>query len=246
MLTIAPIGDVTTATVARGDRATIRAVLVGGDMLFREGLKRFQIEGEVMIVAEVDSVAVAIDDQMFQTDADLVVMLDHMGQGESLLTGLAGLRRRWPGVRTIMIAGEARLSLLARAIEAGADGYLCKDVRPEALLQSINLIMLGMNVFLARLVGQLLCQTQAGIAGRGETARTPSLTGREIDILQGRLSGLTNKTISTQLGISEATVKAQLRHLLRKLGVENRTQAALWAVEHHIPPGDEVARVALA
>ena len=240
MLAIAPVSDFEKVSTTQNGRATIRAILVGGDLFVREGLKRFLTEGEVNIVAEVDSVGLATSEQGGAPAADLVILLDHMGQGEALLTGLAALRHRWPAVRTMMIGGDARLSLLSRAIEAGADGYLCKDVGPEVLVHSIHLIMMGMNVFPIRLVGALLSQSHATAAGRSEPARPRALTGREIDILQGLLSGLTNKAISTQLGISEATVKAQLRHLLRKLGVENRTQAALWAVEHNIPAGNEL------
>jgi two-component system, NarL family, nitrate/nitrite response regulator NarL len=240
MLAITPASESAINSDDCDDRLPIAAVLVGGDILLREGLKRFLSDGEVTIAGELDSAALASNGHGFGDDVELVILLDHTGQGEALLGELATLKARWPGARAMVIAGEARISLLARAIEAGADGYLCKDVSPEALIQSIKLVVMGLNVFPIKMVSDLLQASQSENSRR-EAARVPSLTGRERDILSGLLSGLSNKAISTHLGISEATVKAQLRHLLRKLSVENRTQAALWAVEQNIVRTNEAA-----
>jgi two-component system, NarL family, nitrate/nitrite response regulator NarL len=241
MLSITPAAKTMRTAATRDHDEPIRAVLVGGDMLSREGLKRFLTDGEVLIVDEVDAAGHLADSGKPDQAVELAILFDHSGQGEALLTELTALKRRWPGVRTVMIAAEPRVSLLAQAIDAGADGYLCKDVTPETLIQSLRLIMRGLNVFPVRLVSELVRASQSVGASRGDAARVPSLTGREKDILHGLLSGLSNKMISSQLGISEATVKAQLRHLLRKLSVENRTQAALWAVEHNILRNESAA-----
>src|SRR3546814_11731911 len=96
---------------------------------------------------------------------------------------------------------------------------------PASLAQAIGLVALGENVCPARL--------SAGLSGvprtSGSTSRKTTLTPREIDILHGLLDGRSKKVIARSLGTTEATVKAQLRHMIRQIWVDNRTQAALRA-----------------
>src|SRR3546814_489306 len=136
--------------------------------------------------------------------------------------------RRWPEASAVVLSSRAEPGDMAQALDAGIGGYLLTDMSPAALAQAIGLVALGENVFPTRL--------SAGLSGAprtsASTSRRTTLTPREIDILHGLLDGRSNKVIARSLGTTDATVKAQLRHLLRKICVDNRTQAALWAREH--------------
>lgn len=204
------------------------AVLVGGDLLFREGLKRVFSETPIRVCAEAEALD-AIHKLSPAMAPDVVVLLDPAmvrdGAG-----ALAELRRAWPGARMVVLARRPDAGLLSTAVEAGIDGYLLTDMSPAALVHALNLVRLGENVFPTRLAAELVRPR----AAEGRTGRPINLTGRELDILRGLLDGQSNKMIANRLGTTDATVKAQLRHLLRKIGAENRTQAALWARERGI------------
>lgn len=211
----------------------VSVLLIGGDLLFREGLKRLFTETPVRVCAEAETVHQACAQQL--EHAPEVVILLESGFGGSAGT-IADLRAKWPAVRTVVLARRADAGVLSAAFDAGVDGCLLTDMSPAALVQSLNLVRLGENVFPTRLAAELVKPRGAVEAASG---RPINLTGREIDILRGLLNGQSNKMIANRLGTTDATVKAQLRHLLRKIGVDNRTQAALWAREHRI--GTEMA-----
>ena len=203
-------------------------VIVGGDMLFREGLKRllhsapFQIDGEAEQLADLGQAKVA------GVDPDIVIVVDAPIDPKAEWVG--EIRKIWNDTRVVMLSNGADDASLSGALRAGADGCLFKDMSPAALMQAINLVALGENVAPLRMVRNL-----AGGGGhRAATAGEARLTAREKDILQGLLAGQSNKVIANSLGTTDMTVKAQLRHLLRKIGVSNRTQAALWARENGI------------
>jgi two-component system nitrate/nitrite response regulator NarL len=115
----------------------------------------------------------------------------------------------------------------------GADGFLIKNVSPEALIQSLQLIMLGEKVFPTNLASMLLdmnaVSPQHSVRG---------LSPREQEILQALVTGASNKLIAIKLGITEATVKVHLKTLLRKIDVNNRTQAAIWAMNNGFSADD--------
>jgi two-component system, NarL family, nitrate/nitrite response regulator NarL len=121
---------------------------------------------------------------------------------------------------------------LKAAMGAGADGYLLKDVSPEALIQSLQLVVIGEKVFPTNLAALLLTQ----ISTPAPQSSWRGLSAREREILQHLVTGASNKLIANRLGITEATVKVHLKTLLRKIDVNNRTQAAIWAMNNGIIP----------
>ena len=203
----------------------ITVAVIGGDLLFREGLKRLFADTPVRVSAEAERVQAQGLDREAEPD---VVILFNMPSGGS---SPAEVKQIWPEARIVILARQIDGDTLGSAIQAGVDGYLLTDMSPAALVQALNLVKLGENVFPTRLAAAL-----TGLRGEpeGVGGRPVNLTGREIDILRGLLDGHSNKMIANRLGTTDATVKAQLRHLLRKIGAENRTQAALWAREHGI------------
>src|SRR4051812_43819098 len=115
-------------------------------------------------------------------------------------------------------------------MNAGADGYLMKDVSPEALIQSLELVMMGEKVFPTNLAAMLFDLNNASSPMNSIRGMTP----REHEILQALVTGASNKLIANRLGITEATVKVHLKTLLRKIDVNNRTQAAIWAMNNGV------------
>jgi len=147
------------------------------------------------------------------------------------------LRDIYPDARIVVLASDMTVEALREAMSAGADGFLMKEVSPEALLQSLELVMLGEKVFPTNLAAMLLDLT---------SAPTPlnsirGLSSREREILQLLMTGASNKLIAIRLGIAEATVKVHLKTLLRKIDVNNRTQAAIWAMNNGFSTKADVA-----
>ncbi|MBT6314804.1 MAG: response regulator transcription factor [Alphaproteobacteria bacterium] len=140
------------------------------------------------------------------------------------------IKAMWRHARIVTLSNGADEAMLTAALRAGVDGCLFKDMSPVALVQAINLVALGENVAPLRMARSLA----EGGRGRAATIGEARLTPREKDILYGLLAGHSNKVIANNLGTTDMTVKAQLRHLLRKIGATNRTQAALWARENGI------------
>jgi DNA-binding NarL/FixJ family response regulator len=150
------------------------------------------------------------------------------------------LKARWPDVPVIMLTSFDHAHYVRRALAEGAAGYMLKDATPEDLEQAIKVaISGGGNVLSPKVIQNLFEATGAEAAGSdGSRGSRPagSLTQRETDILALLAEGKSNRDISRALYLSEKTVKAHLAAIFRKLGVTNRTQAAMAAVSMGIGP----------
>lgn len=149
------------------------------------------------------------------------------------------MRGRWPELPVIMLTSFDHAHYVRRALAEGAAGYMLKDATPEDLQQAIRVALSGGgNVLSPRVIQNLFESSDPG-AGQGaiEPQRAAgSLTNRETDILALLAEGRSNRDISRALFLSEKTVKAHLAAIFRKLGVTNRTQAAMAAVSMGIGP----------
>ena len=135
----------------------------------------------------------------------------------------------------VAVAGHAQVVVLTSfsdaerivaALDAGAVGYLLKDAEPHELIEGIRAVVRGESPIHPRAARQLLTARATRPAVR------PQLTSREVEVLQLVRRGLSNREIARRLGISERTVKTHLTSVYQRIGVLDRTQAALWA-EHH-------------
>jgi two-component system nitrate/nitrite response regulator NarL len=138
------------------------------------------------------------------------------------------LRNAYPDARVVVLASALSVESLREAMNTGADGVLMKDVSPEALIQSLELVMMGRKVFPANSAALLLDLSNAAIP-------VPAVRGlslREQDVLRALATGASNKMIAHSLSIAEATVKVHIKTVLRKIDVNNRTQAAIWALNN--------------
>jgi DNA-binding NarL/FixJ family response regulator len=138
---------------------------------------------------------------------------------------LGELHERSPGTRALVLTSATDRALVTLALRAGAAGFLYKDVDPDALVRAIRSVHDG-HTLLAPEAAVLLSDRPPGRDGRG----LDSLTGREREVLSLLADGRSNREIARALGVSEKTVKTHVSSVLAKLGVADRTQAAVLAV----------------
>jgi two-component system nitrate/nitrite response regulator NarL len=200
-----------------------RTVLIEANRLFREGLKHLLADTRFEVGSEYNTIDLALA----AGEADAAPELVISGQAVKDEADLRAIREAFPSARIVVLADDLTVDVLRAAMGGGADGFLIKNVSPEALIQSLQLIMLGEKVFPTNLASMLLDMNaiipQHSIRG---------LSPREQEILQSLVTGASNKMIAIRLGITEATVKVHLKTLLRKIDVNNRTQAAIWAMNN--------------
>jgi two-component system nitrate/nitrite response regulator NarL len=200
--------------------------LIDAHPLLRSGLRAqldgngFEVAAEAATVAEITSGSAA--------SPHLIIM--DFAQGADAVASLKSIQ---PQAQTVVFAESAELSHLADMFSAGADGYLLKSISPKALIESLKLVRLGEKVFPSVLT-DFLGAMRANHAGTNERVRVGdvALSQRELDIIRRLADGNSNKAIAKELSITEATVKVHLKTVLRKLGATNRTQVAIWAVQH--------------
>src|ERR687889_32489 len=137
------------------------------------------------------------------------------------------IRREWPGARIIVLTAFDGDEDIYRSLQAGAQGYLLKDMFFEELESAIRTVHAG-----RRRIPGVVAERLAGRVGGSD------LTGRELEVLERIVRGMSNKEIGSALGISEATVKSHINNVLSKLGASDRTQAATKALQRgiiHLP-----------
>lgn len=202
--------------------------LIDAHPLMRAGLKA-QLDGKgFAIVAEGGS----LTDVSSKSAGGLphLVIVD-MALG---LAVLGEVKSAQPDARLVVLAEHAELSHLVDAFGAGADGYLLKSISTDALVESLRLVALGEKVFPGIVTNYLsMLGASNGTSDRVRVGEIP-LSQRELDIIRHLADGHSNKTIANELSITEATVKVHLKTVLRKVGVANRTQVAIWAVQHGV------------
>jgi len=206
----------------------IRVLLVDDHAVVREGLRNFlALQDGLEIVGEASDGAEAIE-QAQRLEPD-VILMDLVMPGLDGIGAMRQLRVRSPGSRVIVLTSFLEDERVLPAIQAGAAGYLLKNVAPAELARAIRAAHAGEAIIdptaAARLVHAIADDARSRIE---EPER---LTRRERDVLELIARGQSNKRIALELGISEKTVKTHVGHLLAKLGVSDRTQAALMAVE---------------
>ena len=159
-----------------------------------------------------------------------VILLDLKLPGLDGVAVLTELRSRGIGARVLVLTSANDPAQVSRAVQAGASGFLYKDVDPDALIRAIRAVNDG-NLLLAPDAAAPLMAAHAtpAAAPRGGLG---SLTVREREVLDQLARGRSNREIARELHVSEKTVKTHVSSVLAKLGVQDRTQAALYAVRH--------------
>lgn len=207
----------------------VSIMMVDDHPLLRKGLTQLiELEDELTIVGEAGSGAEALS--LTQTcDPDLIT-LDLNMQGMDGLETLRALRSQGVTARILMLTVSDNDEDVLEAIRSGADGYLLKDMEPDDLIDKIKEAALGKMVMSEKLT-QVLATALRKPEKKGSDVLS-SLTSREYEILKLIAKGLSNKLIARELDISDGTVKVHVKHLLKKLSLKSRVEAAVWMVNY--------------
>ena len=214
----------------------MRILIVDDHALVRRGLYHVVKEGfPDADVLEAESSAAALEAMRKSAKVDLALVDVRMPDLDGLEL-LKVLKADWPDMPVIMLSTYENAPYVKRALADGAAGYLLKDATPEDLSQAINVAMSGSgNVLSPRVIQNLFDDQEPSGSSNGRRSEY-SLTQREHDILALLAEGRSNREIAGRLYLSEKTVKAHLAAIFRKLGVTNRTQAAMMAVQMGVGP----------
>jgi DNA-binding NarL/FixJ family response regulator len=209
------------------DDGAIRVLLVDDHAVVREGLRTFlDLQDGLEVVGEAEDGHQAVREaERLKPD---VILMDLVMPKLDGVGAMRALRQRLPGARVIVLTSFADDEKLLPAIQAGAAGYLLKNVQPKELARAVRAAHAG-EALLDPLVAARLVEAIAQPAAASD-AQPERLTPREREVLELIGRGLSNKRIALALGVSEKTVKTHVGHVLAKLGVADRTQAALYAV----------------
>jgi two-component system, NarL family, response regulator LiaR len=204
----------------------IRVLLADDHAVVRQGLRTFlDLQDDIEVVAEAGDGYGAVD-AANRTDPD-VILLDLVMPN---LDGVGALKLlRESRARIIVLTSFGDDDKLFAALRAGAAGYLLKDVEPPELVRAIRSAVEG-NAPLSPTIATRVVEEIAH--GGGAPAVVDDLTPRERDVLILIARGRSNKVIALELGVAEKTVKTHVSHILGKLSLTDRTQAALYAVRH--------------
>ena len=201
----------------------IRVLIVDDHSVVREGLRTFlELQEGIEVAGEAaDGEEAVREAERLQPD---VVLMDLVMPRLDGVSAMRALRERVPSARVVVLTSFLDDERLLPAIRSGAAGYLLKNVQPQELARAVRLAADGEALIdpavAARLVDSLV---------EGPDSEEPELTPREQEVLGLIGRGYANKRIALELGISEKTVKTHVGHVLAKLGVSDRTQAALYA-----------------
>lgn len=207
--------------------APARLLLVDDHPMIRRGLKDLlSLEPDVVVIAECNHGGEALD-FLAHNSVDLIV-LDHNMPILNGIETLKKLRETQTDAKILLFTVSNNTKDVQEALQLGVDGYLLKDMEPEQIIDDIRRILRG-ELVISPTLAPILAQ-----AMRKPTKNDISyeLTERELQVLVMISEGMSNKMIGNKLGIAESTVKVHVKHILGKIGLRTRVEAAVWAVNH--------------
>jgi two-component system nitrate/nitrite response regulator NarL len=216
------------------DSRTIRIVIADDHAIFRDGLRRLlQEESELHVVGEAADGAEAV--KLVQQTSPDILLLDLAMPHLPGLEALREISRAGLAVRTILLTASIDNSQIVQALQAGARGVVLKESATQVLLRSIRVVMDGECWVGREPVHDLAQYLRASAPPEDARKRNRyGLTNRELEIVSTIVDGCTNKEIAQRFTLSEDTVKHHLTNIFDKLGVSNRLELALFAINHRL------------
>jgi two-component system nitrate/nitrite response regulator NarL len=214
----------------------IRVVLIDDHALCRRGLAELLERRPGISVAGFTGDPDEASRMVSVENPDLVVLDLRMPQMDGL-TLLKRLREEGCKAPALILTMCDSQEDLAKALRAGVRGYILKDMEPDDLVDAIQRVAKGEMVVAPVLMLKLANMLDSTQQSQSRESLMVSLTEREREILEHLARGESNKTIARELDISHDTVKLHVRHILSKLNLTSRVEAAIFAVEHRIAPG---------
>ena len=220
-----------------GGGEPIRVLVVDDHVLYRRGLERvLELEEDIVIVGEASDGAEAVA-RAEELVPDVVLMDVRMPRSSGIEACVA-IREVAPSARIVMLTMSEEEADLFSAVQAGANGYLLKDVPGEEIAASLRAVHGGQSLISPSMASHLLAEFAAlsrrGAARDAAAVPAPRLTARELEVLRLVARGRSNRDIAGELFISENTVKNHVRNLLEKLQLHSRMEAAMYAVKEKL------------
>jgi DNA-binding NarL/FixJ family response regulator len=200
----------------------VRVLIADDHSVVRQGLRMFlKLDPELEVVGEASDGGEAV--RLARALTPDVVLMDLLMPGTDGITATARIRTEVPGTEVLALTSVLEDASVVGAVQAGAVGYLLKDTQAEQLCKAIKAAALGQVQLAPEAAARLVREVRAPDSPE-------TLTARETEVLGALARGLTNREIGRALSIGERTVKTHVSHVLSKLGLQSRTQAALHAV----------------
>jgi len=213
---------------------TWNVMLVDHDRLFSAALGTLISSGPFRVCDYAVGAADAAASVDKGNEPDLIVLALQDGSAEEI-GGIKRLRAA-TGARIAVLADDVADRSLSMALKAGADAYLNKSMSSESLLRSLQLVMLGEVVYPTHVASLLIATANERPTQARPAPPSNELSKREVQILRCLLAGQSNKAIARNLHITESTVKMHFKNVMRKINAQNRTQAAVWAIQNGLSP----------
>jgi DNA-binding NarL/FixJ family response regulator len=210
----------------------IRVLLVDDQRLMREGLRTLlELHRDLWVVGEAGD-GVEAEQLAGELQPNVVLMDLRMPRVDGVLA-TQRIKRSWPAIQVLVLTTFDDDELVFRSIDAGAAGYLLKDVGSDALADAVRAASRGDAPLQPSIARKVLARVRSAPAPEFETEH---LTERELTILRLLGRGASNRDIAEELALTEGTVKNYVSAILSKTGLHDRTQAALFAVRHRLTP----------
>ena len=214
---------------------TVSVMLVDDHAIWRGGVRSMLDDTEFEVIGEAGSgrEAMAVARQV----RPQIILLDIRMAGGDGLDALIALKREHPQIIVVMLTTYDNPTYMARAVAGGAAGYLLKGMARDEMPEALRAVAHGETLLSAQELVRALRGVSQNAAG-SEDLVVP-LTEREEEVLRLLSTGLCNRDMSSLLFVAESTIKTHVEHILGKLGVSDRVQAAVWAARHGLGPEPE-------
>jgi two-component system, NarL family, response regulator LiaR len=220
------------------DIEKIKVLIVDDHRVVRQGLRTFlELNDDIQVLGEATDGLEAVD-LAAQLVPD-VVLMDLVMPRLDGITAISRIKALGSDTKVIALTSFTEDDKVFPAIQAGASSYLLKDVSPDDLVEAIRAVHRGEARLHPEVIRKLMEQVAAQPAS-GKPANTPQLTGREGDVIRLVARGRSNREIANALVISEKTAKAHISNILGKLGLEDRTQMAIYAIKNGLVDPDQL------
>ena len=212
--------------------ADVTVVLVDDHAIWRGGVRSMLEETEFRVIGEASSGKEAIE-LLNQLEAQIVLLDIRMSSGDGL-DALQMIKATYPRTSVIMLTTYENPTYMVRAVAGGASGYLLKGVDFATLIASLRAVASGEMLLSSHDLTRSLRSIHAGAVNSDDLVEP--VTRREREVLRLLATGISNREMASVLFIAESTVKSHVEHIIGKLGVSDRVQAAVWAAQHGILP----------
>lgn len=209
----------------------IEIIIADDHMMIREGLKQLlELDGTMKVIAEANDGEECLNLLNKKVHPDILLLDINMPKKNGIEV-LEYIKQNKIPIKVLILTVHNEVEYLLKAVDIGIDGYLLKDSSYDELKEAIDVVISG-NTYIQPSLLPALNESLEDYALDKE--KIDSLTKRELDVLRLISEGCSNKKISDELTISERTVKNHISHIFRKIDVEDRTQAAVFAIRNKI------------